>query len=122
MNLTAEDFKILNREVLLGFWKVHILHHAAQGPLVGQWMLTELRHHGYEVSPGTLYPMLQRMESNGWLHSEVDPQRGPKAPRKYYLTPKGREILAYISGQVDELARELKEENHRDSCQYQPSK
>ena len=116
MDLTAEDIKILNREVLLGFWKVHILHHAVQGPLVGQWMLTELRRHGYEVSPGTLYPMLQRMEANGWLRSEVDPQRGPKAARKYYLTAKGCEILTYIGGQAEELVRELKEESHRDLC------
>lgn len=52
--------KYLNREILLSFWKAHVLHHAAEGPVVGQWMLNELRRHGYEVSPGTLYPPLRR--------------------------------------------------------------
>jgi DNA-binding PadR family transcriptional regulator len=107
MNLGPEDIKALNREILLAFWKVHILHHAAEGPVVGQWMLKELRRHGYDVSPGTLYPMLQRMEGNGWLRSEVDPTRGPRAPRKYYLTEKGGEVLALIGQQVAELYEEI---------------
>jgi DNA-binding PadR family transcriptional regulator len=107
MELNFEDMKALNREILLAFWKVHILHHAAEGPVVGQWMLKELRRHGYDVSPGTLYPMLQRMEVNGWLRSEVDPKRGPRAPRRYYLTEKGGEVLALIGRQVGELYEEI---------------
>jgi DNA-binding PadR family transcriptional regulator len=65
------DAKLLTREILLGFWKVHILHHAAEHPVIGQWVLTELRRHGYDISPGTLYPLLKRLERNGWLRSEV---------------------------------------------------
>ena len=109
MNLSHDDMTTVNKEVLLGFWKVHILHHAAEGPVVGQWMLKELRRHGYDVSPGTLYPMLKRMESHGWLRSEVDPERGPKARRSYYLTDKGREVLFHVGTQLGELRRELKE-------------
>lgn len=109
MDLSLNDITTVNKEVLLGFWKIHILHHAAEGPVVGQWMLRELRRHGYDVSPGTLYPMLKRMESHGWLRSEVDPERGPKAPRSYYLTDKGRVVLVRVEEQLGELRRELKE-------------
>ncbi len=109
MKLTHDDMTTVNKEILLGFWKIHILHHAAEGPVVGQWMLKELRRHGYDVSPGTLYPMLKRMEGHGWLRSEVAPERGPKAPRSYYLTEKGREILVHVGRQLGELRRELKE-------------
>lgn len=77
--------KELEREILLGFWKVHILHHAGEEPLHGQWMLTELRKHGYEISPGTLYPLLHRMERLGWLKSKVDPSGGRWARRDYRL-------------------------------------
>jgi hypothetical protein len=38
--------KEVSREILLSFWKVHILHHAGEEPLHGQWTLNELRHHG----------------------------------------------------------------------------
>jgi DNA-binding PadR family transcriptional regulator len=89
----ALNRKLLRREILLGFWKVHILHHAAEGPLVGQWMLHELREHGYHVSPGTLYPLLRRMEETGWLRCRVDKQAGPKARREFFLTTAGREAL-----------------------------
>ena len=65
--------KTATREILLGFWKAHILHHADEGPVVGDWILQELRRHGYDISPGTLYPLLARMEGNGWLRSEVAP-------------------------------------------------
>ena len=41
--MDSHDQKALQREILLGFWKIHILHHAAEGPVVGQWMLQELR-------------------------------------------------------------------------------
>ena len=95
------------REILLSFWKVHILHHAAEGPVVGQWMLNELRRHGYDVSPGTLYPLLNRMEQRGWLRCERDPAGGPKARKDYYLTDKGHDVLARVKAKVAELHQEL---------------
>lgn len=102
-----EERKALQREILLGFWKVHILHHAVEGPVVGQWMLSELRHHGYEVSPGTLYPLLHRLERLGWLASEVDPGGGPKAPRRFRTTPAGKAVLAKVRKQLYELLEEI---------------
>lgn len=103
------DKKALQREILLGFWKMHILHHAIEGPVVGQWMLQELRRHGYEVSPGTLYPLLHRMERLGWLRSEVDSAGGSRARRSFYATRKGREILGLAMRQLAELAGEVGE-------------
>lgn len=100
----------LSREILLGLWKIHILHHASERPLVGQWMMEELRSHGYRVSPGTLYPLLKRMERNGWLRSEADPSAGPKGRREYYLTDEGRAVLSRVRGFVQELHSELREE------------
>lgn len=104
--MITEDTKALQREILLSFWKIHILHHAMDGPVVGQWMLQELRHHGYDVSPGTLYPLLHRMERLGWLQSEVDAAGGAKARRSFYATQKGKEILAVVLRQLAELTAE----------------
>ena len=104
--MDPEQKKALQREILLAFWKIHILHHAAEGPVVGQWMMSELRRHGYEVSPGTLYPILHRMEKLGWLRRETDPEGGPKAAQKYYLTDVGRLILETVKTQLNELKNE----------------
>jgi PadR family transcriptional regulator PadR len=98
------------REILLGFWKVHILHHAAEGPVYGQWMMGELRRHGYDISPGTLYPLLQRMERHGWLRREPMRGNGPRARMNYRITRMGRAVLALVRKQVEEMQREVVQE------------
>lgn len=108
--MTTPDRKLLTREILLGFWKVHILHHAAEHPVVGQWVLTELRRHGYDISPGTLYPLLKRMERNGWLRCEVETGTGPRGRRYYHLTAAGAAVLAIVRDTVVELHHEVVEE------------
>jgi DNA-binding PadR family transcriptional regulator len=101
------DKKALQREILLGLWKIHILHHAAAGPVIGLWMIQELRRHGYDVSPGTLYPILHRMERLGWLRSETAAGKGPRTGRMYYLTDAGRKVLELVARQILELQGEL---------------
>ena len=99
--------KAANREILLSFWKIHILHHAGTEPIHGQWMLTELRRHGYDLSPGTLYPLLHRMERLGWLKGRADSRGGPRARRDYRLTRSGEKVLAFIREQIRELHEEV---------------
>jgi DNA-binding PadR family transcriptional regulator len=108
--MAPPDPKLLTREVLLGFWKVHILHHAAEDRVYGQWILTELRRHGYDISPGTLYPLLSRMERNGWLRCEIEPGTGPRGRRYYRVTGHGAAVLKILRGAVVELHHEVVEE------------
>ncbi|MCK7468847.1 MAG: PadR family transcriptional regulator [Desulfosudis oleivorans] len=49
-------------------------------------MIEELAHHGYELSPGTLYPILHAMEAAGYLASEQELVAG-KLRRYYAITP-----------------------------------
>jgi PadR family transcriptional regulator PadR len=99
--------KEVSREILLAFWKVHILHHASEEPLHGQWMLKELSHHGYEISPGTLYPLLARMERLGWLKSKPGKRISVRARRDYQLTAEGKKVLEHVREQLEELYREV---------------
>ncbi len=103
--------KDVSREILLGFWKAHILHHAAEVEGVhGLWILEELRRHGYQLSPGTLYPLLDRMQRLGWLRAR-SAGRGLRARKDYYLTPAGRTVLDVVRAGVRELHDELVEES-----------
>lgn len=97
----------IEREILLGFWKVHILHHAEAHPVHGQWISKELLRHGYEISPGTLYPLLGRMVRRGWLVCKFDRRDGKRARKDYRLTGKGKKVLHLIRDQVGELYREV---------------
>lgn len=92
----------IEREFLLTFWKVHILHHAAQHGVYGHWMLQELHRHGYRLSPSTLYPILARMARRGWLHAS-EPTRS-KGARVYHLTPLGHDVLTQVRGALGELS------------------
>jgi DNA-binding PadR family transcriptional regulator len=93
------------REFLLGFWKIHILHHAKERGVYGQWMLEELRRHGYRLSPGTLYPLLARMARRGWLRA-AEPKRSRDA-RVYRITPAGTEVLKQLCASLAELQHEV---------------
>jgi DNA-binding PadR family transcriptional regulator len=99
--------KEAEREILLSFWKVHILHHASEGRIHGHWIVSELRRHGYAISPGTLYPLLDRMEQRGWLKSKTDPRGGPRARKDYWLTAKGQKVLDHVCAQLKELYEEV---------------
>ena len=97
----------LEREILLSFWKVHILHHAGEMPVHGQWITKELRRHGDEIRPGTLYPLLDRLERRGWLAGKSDRRGGKRARKDYRLTAQGRKVLRVLREQVKELYEEV---------------
>jgi len=90
----------------LGFIKIHILHHAAAQPVYGQALIHELQHHGYELSPGTLYPILHELERAGYLTREDCVVSGRW--RKYYTaTDTGRAALAEARDKIRELVDEV---------------
>lgn len=91
-----------HHDLLSGLVRLHVLHHAGQHPVYGQWMIDELARHGYRLSPGTLYPMLSKMERDGYLTSQTE--RDGRTSRKFYtITDKGREGLALARVRLREL-------------------
>lgn len=97
--------KIL-RKFFLGFIQIHILHHAKKEPFYGSWMIEELKEHGYEMSPGTLYPILHSMESNGLLQKE-DRLVDGKIRKYYHITASGDEVLIEARKKAYELFHEI---------------
>ena len=95
-----------HQELLSGLIRLHILHHAAEGDIYGQWMIEELARHGYRMSPGTLYPLLHGMEEKGYLESRQE-RAGRSVRRLYRATPLGREALALAREKVRELFGEI---------------
>lgn len=94
------------RDVFLAFVRVHLLHHAAADRIYGLEMIEELRRHGYELGPGTLYPILHSLEEGGYLKSEQEVADGKM--RKYYsITGAGRKMLTQLKGKIRELVDEV---------------
>ena len=96
------------RDAFLGFIRVHILHHAAKERIFGVAMMEELQRHGYDMSPGTLYPVLNAMEAAGHLVSSYEVAAGKR--RKYYrATPAGKAALKKLRVKIRELTHEVLE-------------
>jgi DNA-binding PadR family transcriptional regulator len=101
----AKNNKML-RDVFLAFMRVHLLHHAAADRIYGLEMIEELRRHGYDIGPGTLYPMLHGMEGDGSLKSAQE-VAGGKVRKYYRITPVGRKMLAQLREKLRELGSEV---------------
>ena len=66
----------------------------------------ELGHHGYEVSPGTLYPILHKLEKEKLLKSYPEVVEGKI--RKYYkTTPGGVKAMDQVREKIIELINEV---------------
>lgn len=96
------------QDFFIGFVKMHILHHAAIEPIFGLAMMDELKRHGYDISPGTLYPILHQMERVGYLVREDRLVNGKI--RKYYTaTDRGEQVLIEARQKIAELVTEVVE-------------
>ena len=100
----SEENAIL--DLFSGFIKLHVLHHAAESPVYGLWLIEELAEHGYRVSPGTLYPLLHSLEKSEFLKSYNELYQG-KIRRYYKITSNGRRQLKKAKLQLMELMGEV---------------
>jgi len=96
------------RDFFLGFIKIHILHHAAEEPVYGIALIAELARHGYELSPGTLYPLLHSLQAAGYLTRE-DRVIGGKVRKYYSITDEGRRAISEVKPKIAELIDEVLE-------------
>jgi PadR family transcriptional regulator, regulatory protein PadR len=95
-----------DRDLYSGLIRLHILHHAVEGPIFGLAMAEELGRHGYVISAGTLYPLLHGLEKKGYLRSTRE--RSGRSFRKVYrATVMGRRALKAARSKVRELFGEL---------------
>ena len=104
---------MVEREFFLGFIKIHMLYHAAREPIFGAEIAAELNRHGYDVSPGTLYPTLHRLEREGYLESYSEVVKG-RTRRYYRATAEGRHVLEDSRARIRELVTEVIEGKETD--------
>lgn len=96
----------MTRDLIIGFLRIHILHHAAAAPVYGVWLIEELGRHGYRLSPGTLYPILHDMAKDGLL-TRSEQVVGGKVRKYYAITESGRTALEEARAKLRELTNEV---------------
>ncbi len=108
------------RELRRGSLELIVLHLLGPGEAYGYEIVTKLTREtdgALEVTDGTLYPVLYRLERAGFVAVRWEtPARG--VPRKYYeLTDSGRQELETLTADwrafADAMARLLGQGRHR---------
>jgi len=95
-----------NRDLIGGFVRLHVLHHANSGPIFGIGIVERLAFHGYVLSSGTLYPILHGLERDGLLLSRTEVV-GKKRRRIYEITAEGQKTLILSKARLWELFKEV---------------
>ena len=83
-------------DILQGTLDVLILKTLAHGPMHGWGIMQRLRaltEDVFQVTPGSLFPSLQRLEENGWATGEWGTSESNRKARYYSITPAGRKQL-----------------------------
>src|SRR5919198_6726896 len=97
------------RDFFRGFIKIHILYHVSHEEVYGVQFIDELARHGYQLSPGTLYPLLHSLEASHYVEREDRIVEGKV--RKYYrITHAGEQALQEARAKIRELVDEVLEE------------
>ena len=97
----------IDRELKRGALELIVLHLLLPGEAYGYEIVSKLAAEtdgALEVTDGTLYPVLYRLERAGYVAIRWEtPERG--VPRKYYaLTGTGREHLQRLTGEWTKFA------------------
>ncbi len=105
-----DDRKGIERELKRGSLELIVLHLLSHGEAYGYQIVTALTDRtngGLEVTDGTLYPVLYRLERAGFVAVRWEtPQRG--VPRKYYrLTEAGQAELARLKQEWNAFAEAM---------------
>jgi len=74
----------------------------------GYALRQSLKRHGLDVEPGTLYPLLRRLESRGLLMSDRR-DHGRRKKRFYRLSTEGFRMLDQLRAEWARIDRALKE-------------
>ncbi|MGA2531579.1 MAG: PadR family transcriptional regulator [Candidatus Aminicenantales bacterium] len=98
-------------EMNRGFLQILVLA-LLEKEMYGYSMVRTISDLGYVVEENTLYPLLRRLEKNGWVRSRWDVTED--RPRKFYgITDAGRALrtqLLAIWKKQDEILKHLMEE------------
>ena len=95
-------------QLLKGVLEGCVLDMIGQKERYGYELVQTLREAGFDtIVPGTIYPLLQKLEKNQWIRGNMSPS--PDGPdRKYFsLTKEGEERVSVFWQQWDDLSQKV---------------
>lgn len=95
-------------QLLKGVLEGCVLDMIGQKERYGYELVQTLREAGFDtIVPGTIYPLLQKLEKNQWIRGDMRPS--PDGPdRKYFsLMKEGEERVSVFWQQWDDLSQKV---------------
>lgn len=110
------------RQLKKGVLEMLVLHAIREAPMYGYQLIQTLKESSsnfFLLKEGTLYPILYRLEENGFAISQWMTPKDGKAPKKFYqITAAGKKELerqlalwSDFSATVDTMITSTREEN-----------
>ncbi|MGO1058136.1 PadR family transcriptional regulator [Planococcus sp. FY231025] len=79
-------------------------------PVYGYELSEKLQNIGLpDISDGTIYPVLLRLQKNGFIRSEMKPSASGPNRKYYFLTAEGKEELEGIAKEWKQIAAPVSE-------------
>ncbi|RHW41170.1 PadR family transcriptional regulator [Neobacillus notoginsengisoli] len=95
----------IRSQLLKGILDGCVLSVIAVKSVYGYELSAKLQEAGLmDVSEGTIYPVLLRLQKNGLIRGEMQPSPAGPNRKYYYLTDAGIEALALIKEEWDQIA------------------
>jgi PadR family transcriptional regulator PadR len=97
-----------NRDLFPGALEMMILQILRRSPMHGYALAHEIQQRSEEllqVEEGSLYPALQRMLKDGWVHAEWGLSAHNRRIRIYRVTPAGRKRLEREVSSFDRMLK-----------------
>ena len=98
---------MIDREFTRGFVKLYALWRASKGETFGMEIMEEMRHLGFKVSPGTLYPILHALLEERDV-TQINRLVNGKIRKCYRATAKGRKEVEEVIERLTSLLKKLR--------------
>ncbi len=107
MTILIEDQKIITKwqdKIKRGFLWITILRlYDEKAPLTGTDIKNRIKtrlHHNWDPSPGSIYPILKEMETDGLIIQDLDHAILDKKNKMYTITERGSDLLVSLRDEV----------------------
>ncbi|SDN04553.1 PadR family transcriptional regulator [Bacillus sp. OK048] len=94
----------LRSQLLKGILDGCVLAVIEKEPVYGYELSKKLQEYGLsDVSEGTIYPVLLRLQKNGLIRGEMRPSESGPNRKYYFLTNEGKEALDMIASEWKQI-------------------
>ncbi|ALS77274.1 PadR family transcriptional regulator [Planococcus kocurii] len=95
----------LRSQLLKGVLEACVMAVVEKDAVYGYELSQKLQNIGLpDISDGTIYPVLLRLQKNGFIYGETRPSASGPNRKYYFLTDSGKEELRKISSEWEEIA------------------